>query len=511
MSEYILEMKDIVKEFPGVRALKSVNLKVRRGEIHAIVGENGAGKSTLMKILSGVYPYGTYEGQILMNGREQKFQNIKESEAAGIGIIYQELTLIKEMSITENIFLGNEIAKYGIINWTYATERTKRLLQEVGLKEDPQTKVAYLGIGKQQLVEIAKALSKEVSLLILDEPTAALNERDSENLLNIIRNLKSKGISCIYISHKLKEVKEIADTITILRDGETIETYPNDSHLTIDKIITGMVGRPLTQLYPRKVHTPQEVVLEVKDWTVDHPEIPDKKLIDHVSFTARKGEILGIAGLMGAGRTELMMSLIGAYGNHRSGEMWIEGERLFFNHPREAIKKGLCYLSEDRKKNGLVLMMEIKENITLAGLESIRKGIGIDANKEIGVANHYVKALQIKTPSIEQKVMNLSGGNQQKVAIAKWLLANPKILILDEPTRGIDVGAKYEIYNIMNDLVDQGVCIIMVSSELPEILGMSDRILVLHEGKITAEMDWKEANQEKVMMAATGVNAALSQ
>lgn len=504
MNEYILEMQNIVKEFPGVRALDNVNFKVKKGEIHALVGENGAGKSTLMKVLSGVYPYGTYEGKILIDGKEQRFSNTKDSEAAGIGIIYQELTLVKQMNICENIYLGNEFEKYGIIDWNKAMAETKRLLSEVGLSESPDTKIVNLGIGKQQLVEIAKALSKKIKILILDEPTAALNEDDSENLLNIIKKLKEEGISCIYISHKLKEVKAIADTITILRDGKTIETYPNDEKVTEDRIITGMVGREINQLFPRKEHSYGETILEVKNWTVYDPEVPGRKIIDDVSFKARKGEILGIAGLMGSGRTELMMSLFGAYGTKKSGKIYIDGEEVQIRGPRDSIEKGLCYLSEDRKKSGLVLMMDIKENITLASLNKISDLRGINENEEIKISNYYVDALKIKTPSIEQKTRNLSGGNQQKVVIAKCLMAEPKVLILDEPTRGIDVGAKYEIYNIMNDLVDKGVSIIMISSELPEVLGMSDRILVMHEGKITAELDFREANQEKVMYYATG-------
>lgn len=504
MGQYLLEMRHIVKEFPGVRALDQVCLQVKPGEIHALVGENGAGKSTLMKILSGVYPFGSYEGEILINGEVKKFFGTKDSEAAGIGIIYQELALVKQMNICENIFLGNEIQRHGVINWNRAMEETKQLLELVGLEDSPDTKILHLGIGKQQLVEIAKSLSKNVKLLILDEPTAALNEDDSENLLNIIRGLKQQGISCIYISHKLKEVKAIADRITIIRDGKTIETLENDASVTQDRIITGMVGREITHLFPRKEHLPGETVLKVAHWTVYHPEIPDKKLIDNVSFEVRRGEILGIAGLMGAGRTELMMSLFGAFGEKCTGEIWIDGKEVKIKGPRDAIQNGLCYLSEDRKKNGLVLMMDIKENITLASLEQIAGLKGINGNEEIKVANHFVKALNIKTPSLEQKTRNLSGGNQQKVVIAKWLMANPKILVLDEPTRGIDVGAKNEIYHIMNQLVDQGVCIIIISSELPEILGMSDRILVMHEGKFTAELHWKDATQEQIMVYATG-------
>ncbi|WBW98231.1 xylose ABC transporter ATP-binding protein [Oceanirhabdus sp. W0125-5] len=503
---YILEMQNIIKEFPGVRALDNVNFKVKAGEIHALVGENGAGKSTLMKVLSGVHPKGSYEGKIIIDGKEQDYSNIKESEEAGVGIIYQELALVKEMNICENIFLGNEFQKMGIINWNKAMAKTKELLNRVGLDDKPDTKVMNLGIGKQQLVEIAKALSKNIKILILDEPTAALNEDDSENLLEIIRELKKQGISCIYISHKLKEVKAIADTITILRDGKTIETFENEEDTSMDRVITGMVGREMGQLFPREEHTPGEVVLEVKNWNVYNPELPDKKTIDNISFKARKGEILGIAGLMGAGRTELMMSLIGAYGTNKSGEIFIEGQKLNIKGPKAAIENGLCYLSEDRKKTGLVLDMDIKENTTLASLDKISSIFGINENEEIRISNDYVKVLKTKTPSIEQKVKNLSGGNQQKVVIAKWLMADPKVLVLDEPTRGIDVGAKYEIYNIMNELVSKGVSIIMISSELPEILGMSDRILVMHEGKFTAELDYKDADQEKVMYYATGGN-----
>lgn len=504
MSEYILEMKNIVKEFPGVRALDGVNLKIKKGEIHALIGENGAGKSTLMKVLSGVYPHGTYEGDIVINGEVKRFQNTKESEASGVGIIYQELTLIKQMNIAENIFIGNEFQTGGKIDWNKTYEEAKKYMDTVGLKASPDTKVLNLGIGKQQLVEIAKAISKKVNILILDEPTAALNEDDSDNLLEIIRTFKAEGISCIYISHKLKEVTAIADQITILRDGRTIETYPNDATATTDRIIRGMVGRDMTQLFPRKEHVAGEAVLSVKNWTVYNPELPDRKALDNISFEARKGEILGIAGLMGAGRTELMMSLFASYGINPSGEVYMEGKKVRFKGPKEAIEQGYCYLSEDRKKLGLVLDMDIKQNITMASLEKIASIKGIDLNQEVKTATDYVKALKVKTPSVEQKVKNLSGGNQQKVVIAKWLMAEPKVLILDEPTRGIDVGAKYEIYNIMNDLVDKGVSIIMISSELPEILGMSDRILVMHEGKLTKELHYTEADQETVMYYATG-------
>lgn len=504
MSECILEMQNIVKDFSGVKALDDVTFKVKRGEIHALVGENGAGKSTLMKVLSGVYPHGQYTGKILINDQEMAFSHIKDSEKAGVAIIYQELALVKQMNIAENIFLGNEInGKLGI-DWNQVISKTEGLLKEVGLQDNPLTKIYQLGIGKQQLIEIAKAISKEVSLLILDEPTAALTETESENLLSILRGLKEKGVTCIYISHKLNEVLEIADTITVLRDGKTICTMENDENMTEDRIITQMVGRELTNRFPRVEHRAGDVILEVENWTVPHPDIPGKNIISNVSFQARQGEILGIAGLMGAGRTELAMSLFGAYGEGITGTLKLEGKEYRFNNPREAIEAGFCYLTEDRKKTGLVLMMDIKKNITLSSLESITKNFAINMNEEIKVANEYMAALKIKASSIEQTVDHLSGGNQQKVAIAKWLMAKPKVLILDEPTRGIDVGAKYEIYNLMNKLVEEGVCIIMISSELPEVLGMSDRVLVIKDGKITGDIDFKEADQKTIMYYATG-------
>lgn len=503
MSDYILEMKNITKEFPGVKALDEVTFRVKKGEIHALVGENGAGKSTLMKVLSGVYPFGTYQGDIVLKDQVQHFNGIKESVNAGIAIIYQELALVKQMSVSENIFLGCETIKYGLINWDEAFAKTQNLLKEVRLNINPLTQVLNLGIGQQQLVEIAKAISKNAEVLILDEPSAALTESETDNLLMILRVLKEKGVTCIYISHKLNEVFEIADTITILRDGKTICTE-QAKEMDENKVISKMVGRELTHRFPRKEHTPGEVVLEVNNWTVHNPELPEKVLIDNVSFKVRKGEILGISGLMGAGRTELVMSIFGAYGIVVSGELILKGKKIKIKNPKEAIKAGISYLSEDRKRYGLVLDMDIKNNMTISSLDSISKLSLVNDNEVIKLSNAYVSDLLIKTPSIEQKVGNLSGGNQQKVVLGKWLMTKPQILILDEPTRGIDVGAKFEIYNIMNELVDQGVCIIMISSELPEIMGMSDRILVMHEGKINGELSWTEATQEKVLTYATG-------
>ncbi|BDG43662.1 multiple monosaccharide ABC transporter ATP-binding protein [Saccharococcus caldoxylosilyticus] len=505
MSEFILEMRGITKEFPGVKALDNVNLKVREGEIHALCGENGAGKSTLMKVLSGVYPYGTYSGEILFKGEVCKFKNIKQSEELGIVIIHQELALIPYLSIAENIFLGNERAKKGIINWNETIVKTKELLQKVGLDESPHTLVGNLGVGKQQLVEIAKALSKEVKLLILDEPTAALNEDDSENLLNLLLEFKKQGMSAIIISHKLNEISKVADSITILRDGKTIETLDmKRDNVTEDRIIRGMVGRDLTNRYPVRNPKIGDVIFEVKDWNVYHPLHSERKVIDNVSIYIRKGEIVGIAGLMGAGRTELAMSVFGkSYGRKISGKVFKNGSEIDVSDVSKAIANGIAYVSEDRKGNGLILMEDIRKNITLSRLGKIAKKFVVDENKEIIEAERFRDQLKIKTPSVFQKTEALSGGNQQKVVLSKWIFAEPDILILDEPTRGIDVGAKYEIYTIIHQLAEEGKAILMISSELPEILGMCDRIYVMSEGRITGEVNRDEATQEKLMKLMT--------
>jgi ABC-type sugar transport system, ATPase component len=504
MDEYILEMKNITKEFPGVKALDNVTFRVRKGEVHALCGENGAGKSTLMKVLSGVYPSGTYTGEIVLKGETQRYSGIKDSERAGIAIIYQELALVKQMSICENIFLGNEkVKRNGLIDWDKSYAETHNVLKEVRLDINPNTKVLQLGIGQQQLVEIAKAIAKKAEVLILDEPSAALTESETENLLEILKELKAKGVTCIYISHKLNEVFEIADTVTILRDGKTISSDAV-SEINENKVISKMVGRELTQRFPRVEHASGDVVLEVKNWTVHNPDIPDMKIIDNISFRVRKGEILGIAGLMGAGRTELVMSIFGAYGVNVSGELYLDGKKINVKNPKSAIKYGISYVSEDRKRYGLVLGMDIKNNATLSSLEALSNLNLINGNEVIKQTNQYVRDLRIKTPSIEQKAGNLSGGNQQKVVLAKWLMTQPKVLIMDEPTRGIDVGAKFEIYNIMNKLIAEGVCIVMISSELPEVLGMSDRILVMHEGCLTKEFNWEDATQENILTYATG-------
>lgn len=503
MSDYILEMKNITKEFPGVTVLDMVELKLKKGEIHALCGENGAGKSTLIKILSGIYPYGSYGGEILLNGEKQSFKSIKESEKAGIATIYQELTLIKYMSIGENVFLGNEPLRNGRIDWNYVYSKTKAALEELGLDLNPHTPVLNLGIGQQQLIEIAKAMTKEANILILDEPTAALTEGESAHLLQILRHLKKNGVTCIYISHKLGEVFDIADTITVLRDGKTIHT-DQAANLNEDKVISLMVGRELNQRFPKKKHKLGEVVLEVKNYTLYDNEIAGKKKVDNISFQARRGEILGIAGLMGAGRTELAQGIFGVFPGRQEGEIYVNGKRAIISNPSAAIRQGIVYLPEDRKRHGLVLGLDIKENIVLPNLDKITGWGVINNAKKIKEPSTYVQELRIKTRSLEQLVSSLSGGNQQKVVFAKWLMAEPKVLILDEPTRGIDVGAKYDIYNIMNQLVERGICIIMISSELPEILGMCDRILVLSDGKLTGEFTDEEATQEKIMHCATG-------
>lgn len=500
MAEFILEMRNITKLFPGVKALNNVNLKVKTGEIHALVGENGAGKSTLMSVLSGIYPYGSYSGDIVFEGNTCHFNNIKDSEKAGIAIIHQELALIPYLSIGENMFLGNERAKNGVIDWDTTHTKAKEYLKRVGLKENSRTLIKDIGVGKQQLVEIAKALAKDCKLLILDEPTAALNEEDSDNLLNLILELKKHGITSIIISHKLNEVMKVADTITILRDGATIESMNKDNSVTEDRIIKGMVGRDLTNRFPERETKIGDLYFEIKNWNVYDPMIDDRKVIKDVSINVRKGEVVGISGLMGAGRTELAMSVFGrAYGKHISGKLIKDGKEITLKNVKQAIENGLAYVTEDRKSAGLVLIEDIRENISLAKLEKISKNQVIDENKEIKVAEDYRKRLNVKSSSILQKAGNLSGGNQQKVVLSKWIFTDPDVLILDEPTRGIDVGAKYEIYTIINKLAEEGKAIIIISSEMPEILGMCDRIYVMNEGKIVGELDHKNASQESIM------------
>lgn len=505
MNSSILEMRNISKEFPGVKALDNVSFTVAKGEIHCLVGENGAGKSTLMKVLSGVYPHGSYNGDILFNGEVQQFRHISDSERVGIAIIYQELALVPEMTVYENIFLGHEIKRNNIVDWNETIKQAGEMLKKVNLDINPAVKVKELGIGKQQLVEIAKALSKDVKLLILDEPTSSLNEKDSENLLQLLRDLKSHGVTSIMISHKLKEVIAIADSITVLRDGKTICTLSAQAgEISEGVLIKNMVGREINNIYPPRKHVPtQDVILEVKNWNARNPAT-GRDILKDVNIRVNRGEIVGLAGLIGSGRTEFALSIFGNPGKYQiHGNLYLDGTQRSFNHPEEAIRSGLSYVSEDRKGNGLILIQDVKQNISLANLKELTKSLVVDSNAEIMVANKYKTDLNIKTPTIEQKVSNLSGGNQQKVCLGKWLFVKPNILILDEPTRGIDVGAKYEIYTIMRDLVQQGMSIIMISSELPEILGMSDRIYIVASGKIAGELQAQEATQEKIMQLAT--------
>ncbi|NRR32433.1 sugar ABC transporter ATP-binding protein [Oxalobacteraceae bacterium] len=499
----ILEMRGIRKTFPGVVALDHVNLRVRSGEIHAIVGENGAGKSTLMKVLSGVYPHGSYSGDIEFQGRLREFSDIRDSEELGIIIIHQELALVPLLSIAENIFLGNEMASKGVIDWDKAYAKTRELLRKVGLNESPDTLITNLGVGKQQLVEIAKALSKNVKLLILDEPTASLNESDSDALLKLMLELQDQGIASIIISHKLNEISQVADSITVLRDGNTVYTYDcRMATISEERIIEQMVGRQMDSRYPPRTPQIGETIFEVRDWRVFHPEHSEREVVKGVNLHARKGEIIGIAGLMGSGRTELAMSIFGrSYGKRISGKVFKNGVEIDTGNVSKAIKHGIAYVTEDRKGLGLVLEEDIKTNISMANLAGIATRQVIDKAREHKVADGFRKQLKIRCSGVLQKVLHLSGGNQQKVVIAKWLFSNPDILILDEPSRGIDVGAKYEIYSIISALAAEGKCIIMISSEMPELLGMCDRIYVMNEGSFAAEFNAADASQEKIMHA----------
>jgi putative multiple sugar transport system ATP-binding protein len=502
MEEYILQMKNITKLFPGVKALDDVNLKIKPNHIHALVGENGAGKSTLMNILSGVYPFGTYEGDIIINGQVSRFKNIKESEAKGIAIIHQELALIPTLSIAENIFLGNERTDDGFtVNWNQTRLKTIDILKKVGLDENIDKRVIDLGMGKQQLVEISKALSKNVKILILDEPTAALNDEESNHLLNLILDLKKHEITSIIISHKLNEVVKVADEITVIRDGTTIETLvKGEDHITEDRIIKGMVGREMKDRFPKRNHQIGTVRFEIENWNVYDPSDESRQVLKDIFLNAKQGEVVGIAGLMGAGRTELAMSVYGkAYGKKISGTVKKDGKKIILHNVSDAIKNKISYSTEDRKNAGLVLSFDIKRNITISALPKISRRAVIDEIREFQVGEEYRNKLRIKSSSILQRAGNLSGGNQQKVVFSKCIFADPDVLFLDEPTRGIDVGAKYEIYSIINELAEEGKSIILISSELPEILGMCDRIYIMNEGRIVGELSSQEASQENIM------------
>lgn len=510
MADPVLEMRGITKAFHSVKALNNVNLTVQAGQIHAIVGENGAGKSTLMKVLSGVYPAGDYEGEIKFLGEPCRFKGIADSEHKGIIIIHQELALVPLLSITENIFLGNEQAKYGVIDWNTSFLKTQALLKKVGLKESPNTLITNLGVGKQQLIEIAKALSKEVKLLILDEPTASLNETDSDALLELLLELKRQGIACILISHKLNEIAKVADAITVLRDGATVASLDcAQEPISEDQVIKHMVGREMADRYPKRTPNIGDTVFEIKNWQVHHDVHADRQVIKGVDLHVKRGEIVGIAGLMGAGRTELAMSVFGrTYGQGISGDVFLHGKAIDTSTVQKAIDHGIAYVTEDRKGYGLILDETIAWNTTLANLEAVSRYTVIDEGIEFKVAEDYRQKLNIRSPNVFARTVNLSGGNQQKVVLSKWLFSNPEVLILDEPTRGIDVGAKYEIYTIIAQLASEGKCVIMISSEMPELLGMCDRICVLNEGAFVAEFTAAEATQEKIMrsIVTSGVN-----
>ncbi len=502
MGNIILQMQNITKVFPGVRALDQVNIEVTEGEIHAICGENGAGKSTLMNVLSGIYPYGTYEGDIIYQGQECRFHNIKDSEHKGIVIIHQELALVPYLSIAENMFLGNERATVGVVDWDLTNQKAAEYMGIVGLRENPRTLIKDIGMGKQQLVEIAKALAKDVKLLILDEPTSSLNEGDAKNLLDLLLKFKlEKGITSILISHKLNELAYCADKITVIRDGHSIETLvKGKDDISEARIIKGMVGREMTHRFPPREHRIGDVAFEIRNWTAYHPLYSDRKVVDNASMVIHRGEVVGIAGLIGAGRTELAMSVFGrAYGTNISGELFKDGKPISLHTIPQAIQAGLAYVTEDRKGNGLIIPDSIKHNLTLARPEFISERGILDKDLEVHKAKDLRQKLGVKAPTVEQLVANLSGGNQQKVLVGKWIFAQPDVLIMDEPTRGVDVGAKYEIYQIINDLVAMGKAVLMISSELPELLGMCDRIYVMNESRVIAELPAQEASQESIM------------
>ena len=503
MTEPLLQMQDITKSFPGVKALDGVTFDLNAAELHALVGENGAGKSTLIKILAGVYPYPEYGGQIILDGSERRFANVRDSERAGIAVIFQELSLVKELSVAENIFLGREPRRFGVINWSELHSRAQKLLNDVHLPIDPRAQVQSLGIGQQQLVEIAKALSQDARILVLDEPTAALTEAEVETLFGILANLRERGVAMIYISHKLDEVFRMSSRITVLRDGRTIGTEPT-TNTDEAHVIAKMVGREVDQIFPAVKHERGPIVFAARNITVEDPTVPGKLLVDGVGFSVRQGEVLGIAGLMGSGRSELLMAIFGAHPGRKSAEVSVDGKAVEINSPSDAIQHGLGFVTEDRKRYGLVLDQTILKNMTLAGLRRLSGRFFTNEDAEAAAGSRTARDLRIKAPSVYTVAGTLSGGNQQKVVLAKWLLTNPRVLFLDEPTRGIDVGAKQEIYLEINRLAATGLAIVLVSSELPEVLGLSDRVIVLHEGRVTGEFTRAEASPEAVMSCATG-------
>jgi len=504
-TDIILDVQNITKQFPGVIALKDVSFQIRRGEIHGLCGENGAGKSTLMKILSGVYPWDSYEGKILFNGQELKLENraIRQAIEEGIAIVYQELTLIPNMTVGENIFLGKEPLEGPSINWDELYSNTQNILSKYRLDIQPQSVVKNLGVGKMQMTEIAKALSENAQVLILDEPTSALTETEIDQLMEILQTLKEHGVTCIYITHKLDEFFRITDSVTVLRDGKVITTQPT-ANLNVEKLVSYMVGREMKERFPKGNRHPGEVIFEVEDLRARDPNVADREVLKGVTFDLRKGEILGIAGLMGSGRTELVMTIFGEYGKITHGQMRLLGQELHIHNARDAMLEGISLVPEDRKRHGLVLMQSVLRNISLANLDQFATWFRIDENAELHASTAFARDLAIKAPNLNVRCDSLSGGNQQKVVISKWLMSKPKVLIMDDPTRGIDVGAKYEIYKLMNDLTEQGISIIMSSSELEEVLGMSDRGMVMCEGSSAGMLETSEATQEKIMALATG-------
>lgn len=504
--DLILDFQNVTKRFPGVTALSDVSVRIKRGEIHCLCGENGAGKSTLIKILSGVYPYGTYEGTILYEGQELKLggQSINQAREDGIAVVYQELTLIPDMTVGENIYLGKEPVERGSINWDRLYANTMKISSDFQLDLQPQAIVKHLGVGKMQMTEIAKALSENARVLILDEPTSALTEAEIDKLMEILRTLKQHGVTCIYISHKLEEFFRIGDTITVLRDGKVVTSQPAGD-LNVEKLVSYMVGREMHERFPKGSRKPGEVILEVEDLHAQDPDQAGREVLRGVSFDLRKGEILGIAGLMGSGRTELVMTIFGEYGRITRGKILIRGQQPKIANSRQAMTNGIGLVPEDRKRHGLVLIQSVLKNISLANLDQFSSWYKIDDDAELNASMQFARSLAIKAPSLHIPCDSLSGGNQQKVVISKWLMSKPEVLIMDDPTRGIDVGAKYEIYKLMNDLTEQGISIIMISSDLEEVLGMSDRVMVMHEGRSTATLDIDDATEERIMALATGI------
>ncbi|MBN2499894.1 MAG: ATP-binding cassette domain-containing protein [Anaerolineales bacterium] len=505
-NDIILDFQAVTKEFPGVKALENVSIQIRRGEIHGLCGENGAGKSTLMKILSGVHPWGSYEGKILYEGEELHLEDraIRRASEQGIAIVYQELTLVPDMTVGENVYLGREPVNGVGINWNEMYSETRKILETYKLDIEPQSIVRNLGMGKKQMTEIAKALSENAKILILDEPTSALTESEIDKLMLILETLKEHGVTCIYITHKLEEFFRITDTISVLRDGKLITTQPT-SELNEDKLIQHMVGREMKERFPKGDRKPGEVILSVENLHAVDPDQANREILNGISFDLRQGEILGVAGLMGSGRTELVTTLFGEYGVITEGKVVLDGKELHVSSSRQAMNEGLSLVPEDRKSQGLVLIQSLLKNISLPNLPHFSNWFQIDHLAEMNTSREYAQRLAIKAPNLTVPCFSLSGGNQQKVVIAKWLMSKPKVLIMDDPTRGIDVGAKFEIYSLMNELAESGIAIIMISSELEEILGMSDRIVVLHEGKSTQTLDAASADQETIMGLATGV------